>query len=145
MSFPYSEKFMQPDPGDSYLINARVLDARDIIRFGPLKGDLESKFVAVERERFRNAAYDKQRRDAANFCFRHIRFAIKALVFPSCRQRRQTIKPRNERSEWNPKWGPLPWSDAEGVVQNFVLFVAFRDGLSRFTGPRVPLSLHARL
>src|SRR5262249_34505086 len=44
----------------------------DVVRFGPLKRDVEPETVAIERQRGGNILDDKERRNARNLWFSHV-------------------------------------------------------------------------
>src|SRR5258706_588187 len=46
----------------------------DVVRFGPLKRDVEPETVAIKRQRGRDIIHDEERRNAGYFWFRHVSF-----------------------------------------------------------------------
>ena len=44
---------------------------KDIVVSGTLKHNLKPELIAIKRQRCRDIPHNEERRDTANFCFRH--------------------------------------------------------------------------
>src|SRR5258708_4572496 len=84
----------------------------DVVRFGPLKRDVEPETVAIKRQRGGDILDDEEWRNAGNFRFSHVNFYRRfSRTFPTP----ASLAARAERSPSRPTLRPWQWANANGI------------------------------
>jgi len=84
----------------------------DVVRFGPLKRDLEPETVAIKRERGRDISDDEERRNTSNVRFRHDESAFRC---------RRSLLGIFRITVYRPKWGELQLAEGFSPTRVYVI------------------------